>query len=562
MRAHGRKKPGRPPISVDIRAQASIVRAEMTNRSQPWVAMLNIVLLFTQSCPAAGLQAFGQPVANEITGGNSGNTPATGQATENEQEATKPESTLPLEEPVDPEKYVCGSGDLFQLNFWGRQNSSVSFLIDPSGRAFVPRVGYVQVAGLLLKDAVAALQKAVSRYYPRLSFDFSLVKPRTFLVHVVGAVAKPGIYSAHATDRLTKVLTAAGGRSTPDAKGDGSSSSGSGSLRRIEISRRDGEKLPADLLLYQLHGDTKNNPYLNDGDIITVPFESLVASITGAVQRPGRYELVSTKDLSELVGAAGGLRATATKQLPILLSRRDQGNDRLAQARLAFPPSGELPPLALRNEDSIHLPVASELQRSVMLVGAIPGASQADEATGIKQMAYEQGDTVRTLIERAGGVGSGADYKGSYIVRMQGTEKVVIPLDLEALLVYRDMKADREVRIGDVINVPYQRHSIMVEGAVMRPGVYQFNPRFRVLDYIALAGGPSKMAQDTEEYRIVTPKGKSALISGKTEVQPGDTLMVPERHFSRAEVTQIVIAVAGLAITSAALILTAYSVTK
>jgi hypothetical protein len=38
--------------------------------------------------------------------------------------------------------------------------------------------------------------------------------------------------------------------------------------------------------------------------------------------------------------------------------------------------------------------------------------------------------------------------------------------------------------------------------------------------------------------------------------------MVPERHFSRAEVTQIVIAVAGLAITSAALIFTAYSVTK
>lgn len=559
MRKYERETPGRPPNSVDIRAQASIVRADMTNRCQPWVAILNIVLLLAQSCPAAGLQTFGPPAGNEITGGNSGTQPAAGRATEAEQDATKTESTLPLEEPVDPDKYVCGSGDVFQLNFWGHQNSTVSFLIDPSGRAFVPRVGYVRVAGMLLKDAVAALQKAVSRYYPKLSFDFSLVKPRTFLVHVVGAVAKPGIYSAHATDRLTKVLTEAGGRSNPDAKSD---ASGSGSLRRIEISRRNGEKLAADLLLYQLHGDTKNNPYLGDGDIITVPFESLVATVTGAVQRPGRYELVSTKDLAELVDSAGGLRPTATRLLPVLLSRRDQGNDRLAQSRLGFSPSGALPPLALRNEDTIHIPAASELQRSVMLVGAIPGASQADEATGIKQMPYEQGDTVRTLIERAGGVGSGADYKGSYIVRMQGTEKVVIPLNLEALLVYRDMKADREVRIGDVINVPYQRHSIMVEGAVMRPGVYQFNPRFHVLDYIALAGGPSKMARDAEEYRIVTPQGKSALISDKTEVQPGDTLMVPERHFSRAEVTQIIIAAAGLAITSAALIFTAYSVTK
>ena len=556
---HERQGQGRPPILVDIRAQASIVRADMTNRCQPWVAILNMVLLVAQSCPAAGIQAFGPSAASEITGGNSGTTSAPSRANETETEAASSDVILPLEEPVDPAKYVCGSGDLFQLNFWGHQNSSVTFLVEPSGRAFVPRVGYVQVAGMLLKDAVAALQKAVSRYYPKVSFDFSLVKPRSFLVHVVGAVTKPGIYRAHATDRLTKVLTEAGGRSNPDGKGEGS---GSGSLRKIEISRRNGEKLSADLLLYQLHGDTNNNPYLSDGDIITVPFESLVAKITGAVQRPGRYELVGTKDLAELVASAGGLRATATRQLPILLSRRDQGNDRLTQSRLPFPASSELPSLALHNEDAIHIPLANELQRVVMLVGAIAGASQADEATGIKQMPYEQGDTVRTLIERAGGVGSGADYKGSYIVRMQGIEKVVIPLNLEALLVYRDMKADREVRIGDVINVPYQRHSIMVEGAVMRPGVYQFNPRFRVLDYIALAGGPSKMAQDADEYRIVTPKGKSALVSDKTEVQPGDTLMVPERHFSRAEVTQIVIAAAGLVITSAALILTAYSVTR
>ena len=133
---------------------------------------------------------------------------------------------------------------------------------------------------------------------------------------MVGSVAKPGIYSAHATDRLTKVLAQAGGRSKPDAKG-----SGSGSLRRIEITRRSGQKLAADLLLYDLKGDTKNNPYLSDGDIIVVPFESFVATISGAVQRPGRYELVGTKDIAELVNAAGGLRSTATRQLPVEVSR-------------------------------------------------------------------------------------------------------------------------------------------------------------------------------------------------------------------------------------------------
>lgn len=515
------------------------------------VSLLNAFLLATQPAPAAGLGAFSSSTSAPTS--ELKNLAPPGSTEDPAPAPTEVRSdTLPLEAPIDPEQYICGSGDQFQLNFWGHQNASYTFLVDPSGRAFIPKVGYVPIAGQLLKDATATLRKAVARYYPRLNFDFSLTKPRTFLVHVVGSVSKPGTYRAHATDRVTKVLELAGGRSKPDALGNGE-----GSLRRIGLTRRDGSKFTADLLLYQLYGDTNNNPYLNDGDVVLVPFESLVVTITGAVERPGQYELVATKDLAELVKVAGGVRGTATRQLPVILSRRDAASDRLTQTRIPQPASGELPPLSLHNNDRVHIPSAEELQRTVMLVGALKGATPDDEATGIKQMLYEQGDTVRTLIERAGGVGSGADYRGSYIVRMQGTEKIVIPLNLEALLVYRDMKADRAVRIGDVINVPFQRRSIMVEGAVMRPGVYQFNPRLRVLDYIALAGGPNKMAQDTDTYRLVSPLGKTELIGERTEVSPGDTLIVPERHFSRAEVTQIIISAVGLAVMTSALVITA-----
>jgi protein involved in polysaccharide export with SLBB domain len=532
----------------------------MKSKCHHLVAILNMFLLVAEPVLAAGADAFGSPTttgtaSTQLGADVTGPTPPPSAAIEPDASRTMQQSAdapLPLEEPIDPDKYVCGAGDLFQLNFWGRQNSAHRILIDPSGKAFVPRVGYVQVADLVLKDALVALRQAVARYYPRLNFDFSLVKPRSFLVHVVGAVPRPGIYNARATDRVSRALMLAGWNSNPDA----ALPNITGSMRRIEITRRKGGKITVDLLLYNLRGDTNNNPQLVDGDVVTVPFETLEANITGAVQRPGRYELVGTKDLAELVDIAGGLRPSATRQLPIILTRRESNSDQLAQYRVAFPQSG-LPALPITSEDAVHVPSVDELQRSVMLVGAIQGATQADEATGIKRLPYQQGDTVRTLIERAGGVGAGADYKGSYIVRMQGTEQIVIPLDLEALLVYRNMKADRPVRIGDIINVPYQRHSIMVEGAVMRPGVYQFNPRLRPDDYIALAGGPSKMAQDHDTYRLVSPKGKTELISEKTAIQPGDTLVVPERHFSRAEVTQIIISGVGLAVTATALVITA-----
>jgi len=531
----------------------------MTSRCQFRLALLNAVVLATQPAAAANFGEFAPPrtaTTPELTL-HAPSTWAAG-STRDEEPAQSSGGALPLEAPIDPEQYICGSGDGFQLNTWGRQNASFPIVVDPMGRAFVPKIGYVQVAGQTLKDAIAALRSAVSHFYPRLSFDFSLATPRTFLVHVVGAVRTPGTYAAHATDRLIKVLERAGTQRESEQLGG----QGTASIRRIEVAHRNGNKATIDLLRYKLYGETNHNPFLQDGDVIVVPFESLIATISGAVQRPGQYELVGSKDVTELVEVAGGLRGTATRQLPLLVSKRDPSSDRRTQMRVQYAADGNLPAIPVQNGDYVHIPSVEELQRSVMLVGAIQGASQTDEATSTKRLTYEQGDTVRTLIERAGGLGAGADYKGSYIVRMRNKEKSIIPLDLEALLIYRDMKADQAVRIGDVINIPYQRHSIMVEGSVLRPGVYQFNPRLHVIDYVALAGGPSKMAQDVDSYRIVTPQGKVGTVDNTKEVQPGDTLIVPERHFSRAEITQIIISAVGLAIMTTTVALTAYTVAK
>jgi protein involved in polysaccharide export with SLBB domain len=405
---------------------------------------------------------------------------------------------------------------------------------------------------MTLANAITTLKGVVAKLYPRLKFDVSLVKPRTFLVHVVGAVKKPGIYKAHATDRVTKVLTAAGGQSRANRTGHGG-----GSTRKIEITRRGGQKLNADLLLYNRQGDTNNNPFLSDGDVIVVPFESLVITVSGAVQRPGRYELVSTKDLAELVTVAGGLNSAVTSQLPLVVSRRDPNNDTSTQLHIKLPPSKELPSLPLQNDDRVHIPGVTELQRSVMLVGAIAGAMRTDDATSILRMPYEQGDTVRSLIERAGGLDAGADYKNAFINRFDGKDKTVIPIDLEALLINRDLRADRVVHMGDVVNVPFQRRSVTVEGAVIHPGSYQYNPQLRALDYIAIAGGPGKMARDEDEYRLVTPQGKTKTVDKDTFVQPGDTVVLPERHFSRAEVTSIIISAISLAISTASLVVIA-----
>jgi polysaccharide export outer membrane protein len=439
--------------------------------------------------------------------------------------------TYPLEQPLNPDTYICGRGDVFELNFWGAQNFRLRVTVDIEGRTFISKVGYVDLVGKTLSEARRIVKRAVGRFYPGLNFDLSLAAPRTFLVHIVGYVQHPGIFVSNPIERAGSLLARAG--------------TTSGSRRRIEIRRRTGDRLTVDLVLYEFTGDTKYDPFLMDGDVISVPFPELMASVAGPVRRPGTYELIDTKDLAELLELSGGFTTSLTKTLPMRLVRRDV-KERDVEIKVRFPANGN-PNLPMRDGDHIYISSTSELQRTVLLIGPVAGAKSADETTSVRRLPYFVGATVRSLIEGAGEVGASADLANSYIRKENGS---IIPVDLEALLVRRDFTADHPVEVGDTIVVPQKRHSIVVEGAALRPGVYPFNPRFTAQDYVGISGGPNKNAQPPGTYRVISPSGSVANWSPDLKLEPGDTVLIPERSFSRAEVVGLVLSGAGLLLTS------------
>ncbi len=272
----------------------------------------------------------------------------------------------------------------------------------------------------------------------------------------------------------------------------------------FEVRRRRGEPTVADLLLYKRTGETRYNPYLLDGDVIRVPKPGPTAAISGPLRDPGRYELVATRDLAELIELAGGLKNSVSRTLPIRIVRRNR-HERSTTIRLRFTAGGQAPNAHLRDDDQVIVPSTNELEQSITLVGAVTGADPADPATTIKRLQYVEGDTVRTLVERAGGVTVGADLENAYI-RRDGDR--LQPVNLEALLIRRDFRADRPVRMGDTIVVPFKRSSVVVEGAVVRAGSYQFNPHFGIREYLASAGGPTRYAQDADDIRLIVQYAK------------------------------------------------------
>jgi len=464
-----------------------------------------------------------------------------------------------IDETVDPDKYVCGPGDVLELNFWGVQNFKLRGSIDVEGRAFVARVGYFRLQGKTLTEARRIMRDSVARFYPRLSFDVTLAEPRTFLVQVVDDAARPGSFPARAIDRVAAVIARAGGFG-PNA-----------SKRRVEIRRRDGRVLTADLLLYTLTGDLKFNPYLLDGDVVRVPFEELAASIGGAVNRPGRYELVKTRDLAELMDLAGGLAPGATQLLPVTVVRRGP-NDREDLKTFEFGAGGKFPELALQKEDAVRIPAAGELQQSVVVIGAIAGAvveaavargpdigaaatrtTAPEEASATRRLPFVKGDTVRTLLERVGGVGPLADLTGSYILRNGQS----IAVDLYALVMLRDFKADRAIELGDTLVVPFKRRNVLVEGAVFAPGSYPYNPTFGVEQYLSLAGGRGRNAQSLDSVKLVMPNGEMKEYRPDLKIDPGSSLVVPERNFSRTELVQILLGAAGIILSGVAVVIAA-----
>ncbi|HET9991165.1 MAG TPA: SLBB domain-containing protein, partial [Kofleriaceae bacterium] len=253
----------------------------------------------------------------------------------------------------------------------------------------------------------------------------------------------------------------------------------------------------------------------------------------------------------EALKLAGGLAPDAAK-VPTRIVRR---NERQQDTYIDVPFAGNA---ALRDDDRIVVRGTEDMRRTVLLIGAVVGSDPLDSATTSRRLPFVEGDTVWSLIDRAGGIKAPGDLHHSYISRPTAAGgRELIAIDLDALLVRRDLKADKAIAIGDTIVIPPMQYSVMVEGAVGRAGLYNYNPVFGIPEYIAHAGGATRTARDLDEVTLIEANGSTRAYRPGLKPQPGDAILVPERNFSRSEVAQLVLAGAGLLLSGVAIVLAA-----
>jgi len=244
--------------------------------------------------------------------------------------ATAPEMSG-LEKPIVSDEYILMPGDSLLVTITGATNYSYITGVTYEGKLtinvpvssipttqgmYIPQydiVAAVPVYNLTLKSAKDSLKRVFQKYFRNINVDITLLGMRRFTVYVVGEVNRPGQVFAWPVDRVSRVIERAGGVTTL------------GSRSKIKVLRNGELYQIANLEEFEKTGNTKVNPYVQDGDLIIVSkmgksvivkgavfgkrgYELRVSELTAARERTseGLYELNEGERVSELITKAGG----------------------------------------------------------------------------------------------------------------------------------------------------------------------------------------------------------------------------------------------------------------
>ena len=105
--------------------------------------------------------------------------------------------------------------------------------------------------------------------------------------------------------------------------------------------------------------------------------------------------------------------------------------------------------------------------------------------------------------------------------------RVVSEFDLDTLEKYPEK--DILLESGDRLFVPERSSTVTVSGQVLSPTSFSFNPKFKVNDYVQLAGGFQEGA-DKNRILVIYPNGMASRVRAwpnQPDISPGTSLIIP-----------------------------------
>ena len=467
-----------------------------------------------------------------------------------------------LEDAINPDNYIVGPNDQFNLGLYGYLNQQLPLVVSPEGYLVIPAVGEVKASGLsithLRNDVIEAVKK---RYY---SSDVSLTLsvPRTFYISVSGL--KQGTYEVSSVIRASAVINYVLVQDTLNLTKIYESRQISRdekffdiqpSLRNIELKRKNGDLQKVDLYKFFMTKEDKYNPFLCEGDLIKITYSLLshnYVTINGAVQLPGTYEYSDGDNLETIIGLGRGFDPNAEPD-SIVVYRPYGDNKGLNIYNLSYTNDKNFP---IKVFDRIFIKYKLDFQKNiaVLILGEVqrPGyypinfknsriKDIIDMAGGFRENAYlplcilfrkydkeyTNNDTNEILLNlRANDVIFTDKDRKNFEIDIETRRNRVI-VDFEKLYKDNDESQNIILEDKDIIYINDDKKIVYVYGQVNNEGYVQFKEDADLDYYIEKAGGYA-LGADEGNTRIVKFNSRGYYKPGDIKISSGDFIYVPK----------------------------------
>lgn len=463
---------------------------------------------------------------------------------------------MPFNEPNFDGSYVLDFGDVLELQLVGQKTSSYIMPVKRDGSINIPEIGKIYVSGLSLDNVVDTIALKVKSSFTAVEAYTTLVSVRDIQVIIAGNVFSPGPYTLSGNSSLFHALAISGGPS------DG------GSFREIDLVREDKIIETADFYQTFINGTSSFSSRLRSGDLIFVRPISNLVSISGAVKRPGIYELKKDENLSSVITFANGIN-----------NKADLSNISLIRIEEGAVSNSQITSLAdfdnILSKDNDRLLVGSFSYRSVEIEGAVknPGKYLVNEGAGIYDLvsiaggytnnAYPFGGILENMQTKKINDKAGEKLYESFIDELSNLTSVVgnqqqvdmtflaeiiseikntkasgrvsAEFDLEKLK--NNPSLDISLQDGDKVIIPEFLDHIYVFGEINTEGTIRYKKGEDFNYYINKKGGFSPYANKKNIY-ILHPNGETTLVAsnknifmkqreGNTIIYPGSVIFIP-----------------------------------
>ena len=466
-------------------------------------------------------------------------------------------SFMPINEPNFDSSYVLDFGDTLEIQLIGQQNAIEKLFIKRDGSINIPEIGKISVAGLSL-DAVSSLIKdKIANAYIGIEAFVTLVNIRDIQVLITGNAYNPGVYTLNGNSNLLHALSMAGGIDE------------SGSYREVELIRDNTVINTIDLYDIFIHGKSGFGQRLRSGDSILIKPSNKLISISGAVKRPGVYELMPDQNYSDLFAYANGYSSSANKDT-LRIERLDKEEVKFIKV------DNEKALSSIKPFEGDTLSVRAYERKRVTITGAVntPGT-----------YVISKGETLSSLIEKAEGYkddaypfGSMLINKEALIINQDAAEKLhkafiqklitkgdalfaseSLPFILEELkdatisgrvmaefdldVIKANPSLDTKLDDEDEIIIPTLTQQIYIFGEVNNAGAIRYSASNEINEYLMNSGGLLESA-DKSNIFIIHPNGEVNRLhnrglsflnkrSNDILIYPGSVIYVPRKVNSR-----------------------------